>query len=338
MATGTTDLQTALRTAGGLGATAKKWSPDEIAALVADVAKSGEPHRGEAIYRREEMQCLKCHAIGGAGGLVGPDMISIGASAPVDYLAESLLDPNAKIKENYHSIIVETDEGKIHSGIVKSRDDKQIILRDQNDKEVTIAVSSIEDQREGRSLMPEGLVEPLTRAELVDLVAFLSQLGKEGDFAVGKDRVARRWQKLVWTPEAHTRLNRTSHDSAADAADAAFTWEPTYSRVAGDLPIDELPPFTPHRDLDPVSFARCEIDVSTAGNVGLDFGDVEGVNLWIDGKPTKLTPKLIKTVDLAAGRHSLTIAVNRKTQTSPVKLALADVEGSPAKAEFVTGK
>lgn len=338
VATDTTDLQTALRTAGGLGATAKKWSPDEIAALVADVAKSGDAHRGEVIYRREEMQCQKCHAIGGAGGLVAPDMISIGASAPVDYLAESLLDPNAKIKENYHSIIVETDEGMIHSGIVKRRDDKQIVLRDQNDKEVMIAVGSIEEEREGRSLMPEGLAEPLTRAELVDLVAFLSQLGKEGDFAVGKDRVARRWQKLVWTPEAHTRLNRTSHDSAADAADAAFTWEPAYSRVDGGLPVDELPPFSPHRDLDPVSFARCEIDVSTAGKVGLDFRDVEGVNLWIDGKPAKLTPKLIETIDLAAGRHTLTIAVNRKTHTSPLRLKLADGEGSPAKAEFVMGK
>jgi putative heme-binding domain-containing protein len=338
VATDTTDLQTALRTAGGLGATAKKWSPEEIAALVVDVAKSGDPHRGEAIYRREEMQCQKCHAIGGAGGLVAPDMISIGASAPVDYLAESLLDPNAKVKENYHSIIVETDEGKIYSGIVKARDDKQVILRDQNDKEIVIAVSSIEDEREGRSLMPEGLVEPLTRAELVDLVAFLSQLGKEGDFAVGKDRVARRWQKLSWTPEAHVRLNRTSHDSAANADDPAFSWEPAYSRVSGDLPIDELALFTPHRDLDPVSFARCEIEVSTAGRIGLDFGDVQGLSLWIDGKPTKLTPRRMEVFDLPVGRHQFTIAVNRQAHTSPLRLELADVENSPAKAEFVTGK
>lgn len=331
----TSQLQQVLRTAGGLSGAPKEWSDAEIAALVTDVQQKGDPHRGEAVYRRSEMQCLKCHAIGGAGGKVGPDMISIGASAPVDYLVQSLVDPNAKVKENFHSVIVETDAGKIYSGIPVSRTENQLVLRDQNDQQVTIAVSSIEDEREGRSLMPEGLVEPLTRPELVDLTAFLSQLGKDGPFAVGKERVVRRWEKLIHTPEGHRRLNRTSHDTAA-TDDAALSWESAYSRVSGELPVGELARFVIHRGHDPVSFVRFELEVTTPGPVGFRFGDTGGLTLWVNGKPTPLTATL--SLSLERGIHRLTLAINRQQRTAPLRVELVDVQGSLAQAELVSGK
>ena len=54
--------------------------------------------------------------------------------------------------------------------------------------------------------MPAGLTDTLTRGELVDLVRFLSELGKIGPYAVGKDRVFRRWQVL--------RARRRGHHGA----------------------------------------------------------------------------------------------------------------------------
>ena len=83
-----------------------------MAAFVADVRINGDRTRGEAVYRRASLSCMKCHAIGGAGGKVGPDMGSIGGSAQIDYLVQSLLDPNAKVKEGYHTVIVVTDRRK----------------------------------------------------------------------------------------------------------------------------------------------------------------------------------------------------------------------------------
>ena len=59
--------------------------------------KRGDPTRGEAVFRRKDLACFKCHAIAGAGGQVGPDLASVGASAPVDYLIDSLLQPNKAI-------------------------------------------------------------------------------------------------------------------------------------------------------------------------------------------------------------------------------------------------
>src|SRR5262249_39568476 len=107
-----------LRKAGGMAAPGPRLlTAKEMRQMVADVAKKGDPARGEAIFRRKDQACLKCHAIGGAGGQVGPDLASIGASAPVDYLIESILQPNKAIKENYHSLVITTLKGRIYTGI-----------------------------------------------------------------------------------------------------------------------------------------------------------------------------------------------------------------------------
>ncbi|MBL8865781.1 MAG: sorbosone dehydrogenase, partial [Planctomycetia bacterium] len=106
------DLVAAITKAGNLGAARKEPTADEVKQYVADVLKSGDPARGEAIYRRKELKCLNCHAIAGSGGQVGPDMTSIGASAQPDYLVESLLIPNKAVKEGYHAIEVNRLSGQ----------------------------------------------------------------------------------------------------------------------------------------------------------------------------------------------------------------------------------
>ena len=44
--------------------------------------------------------------------------------------------------------------------------------------------------------MPVGLADALTHGELIDLVRFMSELGKVGPYAVDKSRVVRRWQSF----------------------------------------------------------------------------------------------------------------------------------------------
>ncbi|MEZ5387070.1 MAG: hypothetical protein R3F13_16300 [Prosthecobacter sp.] len=91
-------LAEALRKAGNVKQMDRPLTGPEMAALVEKVAKNGDPARGEAVYRRQQLLCMTCHAIGESGGVLGPNLVSIGASAPVDYLIESLLEPSKKIK------------------------------------------------------------------------------------------------------------------------------------------------------------------------------------------------------------------------------------------------
>ena len=82
----------------------------------------------------------------------------------------------------------------------------------------------IEEQKPAGSLMPAGLVETMTESELLDLVRFLSELGKIGPYAVSKAQVLRRWQVLEMSPEAIQALRRTSLDAAI--VDPSLTWSP----------------------------------------------------------------------------------------------------------------
>jgi putative heme-binding domain-containing protein len=330
------ELSAALRKAGGLTEGGTKLSAEEFAAVLKEVAETGNAARGEVVYRRKDLACVRCHAIAGAGGRVGPDLVSIGASAPVDYLLDSVLNPNSKIKEGYHSKILELADGRVLTGIIVRETPKEVVIRDATDAEVTLQPAAIEVRSDGRSLMPDGVIDALTRSELVDLIRFLSELGKVGAFATGKERVVRRWQSLVWTQAAHQRLNRTSFDSAA-SSDPEFTWEPAYSTVGGELPLDGLAKFIPHRDVTPpTSFLRFEIEATAAGPIELKLNSTAGLTAWLDGKPAQAATSW--KLDLAQGRHTVTLAINRDARPAPLRIELADVPGSPARAELVTGK
>ena len=92
------------------------------------------------------------------------------------------------------------------TGIKVRQTDTELVLRDAEDREVALPLGAIEEQKPGGSLMPAGLAEPLTRGELVDLVRFLSELGKIGPYSVGKARVVRRWQVLDNSQSVRTAL------------------------------------------------------------------------------------------------------------------------------------
>jgi putative heme-binding domain-containing protein len=335
------ELIDAITKAGGLTDGGWKLTDQLLKELVSEAQTTGNAAHGELVFRKASNQCFKCHAIGGAGGVVGPDLVSIGASAPVDYLVESLIEPNKKIKENYHSQSVVTDEGKVVTGIVVRETGEELVLRDADDKIVTIAKSSIEERKDGRSLMPDGAVDVLTRKELVDLVRFLSELGKVGgDYAIGKERVARRFESLIPSTESYTGLARISFDTVA-TVDPTVQWEPAYSRVSGQVIPTDLPQFelkkwgAESEGPTKVSFLRTQLEVTSPGKVKIGLGDATGLMLWIDGKPTPPAKEI--SLDLASGKHSLVVAINATQRQAPLRLELLE-DGATAKAQWVGGK
>jgi putative heme-binding domain-containing protein len=326
------ELIEALTKAGKLTFGVRKLSADEMRRMVGEVAKKGDAARGEAVYRRKDMVCQKCHAIGGSGGLVGPDLSSVGASAQVDYLIESILEPNAKVKENYHSLLVTTKQGKQLTGVKVAETKTELILRTAEDKEVVVPVKDIDEKTVGGSLMPAGLTDTLTDAELIDLARFLSELGKVGPYAVGKERVVRRWQVLEPTPEAARALSQPGFASHGD--DPGLVWGPAYSTVGGALPLDDVPHAV--KDVQPLGAVRAHLDASTPGAALLRLNATKGLTLWLDGKP--LEAKETMEVNLTAGLHTLTIAVNVSERKEPLRVELDDKPGSPARVRVVGGK
>jgi putative heme-binding domain-containing protein len=327
-------LLDAITTAGGIVERTQPPTVDEVASLVADVARSGDATRGEEIFRRADLQCLNCHAIAGAGGQVGPSLESIGASAPVDYLIESLLAPAKAVKENYHATVVATTDGQVVTGIKIRQTDDGLVLRDAEDREISLPLESIEEQKPGGSLMPAALTDSLTRGELVDLVRFLSELGKVGAFAVGSEQVVRRWRVLAPGHEAGMALQSSRVGQVPDGP--SLRWTPAYSRVSGELPLDALPRIRLGSGGPVFGVARASVEVSTPGRFRLELGAAEGLDVWID--EAHIEPRESIAVDLARGAHTITIAARLDTRSGGLRCALKEAAGSDAQARIVVGK
>jgi putative heme-binding domain-containing protein len=331
------DLIAALTKSGDLGAMKKPPTDAEVKALAADALKLGDAARGELVYRRKELQCLACHAYAGAGGQVGPDLTSIGASAQPDYLVDSLLLPHKAIKEGFDVTRVVTTDDKVLQGIKIREANGVLVLRTAEDKEVTIPVKDIaERSKSTKSLMPEGITDQLTKQEFADLVKYLTELGKVGgNYAPSKARFVRRWQVIDATP-ANLNMFRRTRVSAAAEGDNPFAWSSTYGKVSGDLPLAELPKFTVWNDTAPQSVIRFQLDVTAAGTAKLKLNATTGLTVYLGNTP--IEPKAETILDLKTGTQTVTILIDRSKRTEDLRIELDDVEKSPARVSVVGGK
>ena len=330
------DLEAKIKSAGNI-TSRKALTAEQRNELLQQVASTASAELGEAVFRNEQLGCLKCHGVGGAGGKVGPDMVSLGASAQPDYLLESLLDPNAKVKENYHTVVVVTDDGKVISGIQVQQSKDALTLRLADNTVRTVPRSSIEEVVAGVSLMPEGLVDALTDEELASLVRFLSELGRTANYTISRQRFARTWTVMNPTPEAAYQLRRTSYGQAA-TDDSAFTWSSIYSTVSGTLPASDIPVVEVRNrsaaGIRGVGFARTLLNVTSPGQLRLKLNSVDGLELRVGDKP--VDPGQEISISLPAGTHRLTFTVDRSEREIPILLELLDSSGDgAANAEFV---
>ncbi|MFO0927802.1 MAG: hypothetical protein U0736_12310 [Gemmataceae bacterium] len=275
-----------------------------------------------------------CHSVGGSGGQVGPDLVSIGTTAQVDYLLDSLLQPSKAIKENYHATLVTTSTGQQLTGIKVRQTDTALVLRTDQDREVTIPLRDVEEQGLSKvSLMPEGLTDTLTRTEVVDLVRFLSELGKGDRWSVGTRKLARRWQVLQPTAEVGRVVNRLGMTGVAANA-PGLVWEPVYSTVAGTLPVGELPSFRAGKEAT-LSVVRTQLEATAPSKATLILDAAGGRTAWLDGEPLPVQDRT--AITLSPGVHTLTLALNRDGKQGEVRLEIEDGAAGAA-VRFVGGK
>lgn len=280
----------------------------ELKSMATAVVQQGDPVRGEKVYRRTQLGCTGCHSIGGAGGKVGPDMTSIGASAPVDYLIESVWFPNRKVKEGFHSLLLETKDGSELSGILVREDTDSLVLRDTLGNEVSVAKNSIEKRTTGGSLMPAGLIDGISPNERLDLFRFLSELGKPGPFDASKASVARGWKLR---PGNHQDEQFGVEKMVQLPLDAPG-WIKAWSTVDGRLQkadIQESAKVGRYTGLIGV-YAATRLQIPDNSEIELKLEDIEGANLWLDGKPLAAGPSIRTSV--SSGTHTLMLRLDPK--------------------------
>ena len=145
-------------------------TPQVIQRLASLVASEGDASRGEKLFRSNTLGCIRCHAIAGAGGNVGPDLAAIGNTAQIDFLIEHVLAPGRHIKDGYSAFLVQTSTGDSLTGVQVRETADELVLRDTVHDEIVIPKSTIKSRRSIGTLMPTGIAEALSDAQFADLV------------------------------------------------------------------------------------------------------------------------------------------------------------------------
>jgi quinoprotein glucose dehydrogenase len=135
----------------------------------------GDAQRGRSLFfDKAEVSCSRCHVAGGHGGEVGPNLSKVGTEKTREYLLTSLVHPDHEIAKGFETLVVETTEGTIVSGIVKQETETHLKLMTPEAKLVEIAKSDIVEKARGKSGMPADLVKKLSREEVRDLIEYLA--------------------------------------------------------------------------------------------------------------------------------------------------------------------
>jgi hypothetical protein len=184
-------------------------------------------------------------------------------------------------------------------------------LRLADGKEVRVNASQIEQEKSGQSLMPVGLLDSLTKSELVDLTTFLAALGRDPAFMLSTDPVVRRFEVLIDSPETQQRLNR-SIDAAVN--DPTLKWRAMTTRVDGRVPLEELGSFESFRQTPPTTFIRLRLEMPITG-IAKVIAPLNGLRAWVDAKPTPVFD--LSSLELGRGQHVIVLAIDRSVQVEP---------------------
>jgi putative heme-binding domain-containing protein len=134
--------------------------------LAADAAE------GRRVFRRE---CASCHRLQGEGHAVGPDLAAIRHRTPEELLVH-ILDPNREVAPEFTAYVVVQLDGRLATGLVAAETATSLTLRRAEGQEETILRENIESLTTAGSLMPEGIEQRISPAEMAHLLAYL--LGK----------------------------------------------------------------------------------------------------------------------------------------------------------------
>jgi putative membrane-bound dehydrogenase-like protein len=125
--------------------------------------------RGRALF---DKTCANCHKLFAQGGDVGPELTGSNR-ANIDYILENVLDPSAVLGKDYRLTMLELDDGRVVSGLVKGETASALTVRTVNET-IVVPKSQIEDRTlVEKSMMPDGLLDTMKFEEIQDLVAYL---------------------------------------------------------------------------------------------------------------------------------------------------------------------
>lgn len=145
---------------------------DKLIAARSDAFQNAAPEkaRGAAVFAAN---CASCHAIGGKGALVGPQLDGIGNRGPAR-LIEDILDPSRNVDAHFRLHLITRKDGSVTGGLERGSVGEVLVCVDAAGNEHRIPKQEIASNEEtGLSLMPPSFAAAIPEADFNALLAWL---------------------------------------------------------------------------------------------------------------------------------------------------------------------
>jgi putative heme-binding domain-containing protein len=156
-----------------------EWKYDELAAGLAEFSHGRSHATGKQMFA--VASCVACHKLENVGNQFGPELTKLDPKWQAADVLKELLEPSAKINEKFQTTVFQLDSGKTISGLVIEETPtvyKVIENPLAKAEPIEIAKAEVVGQKKSPiSLMPKGLLDKLTREEILDLVAYVVAKG-----------------------------------------------------------------------------------------------------------------------------------------------------------------
>ena len=140
-------------------------------AIITDEAlATADASNGRAIFTNT---CAACHSLYGIGGKVGPDLTGSNR-ANLDYILLNSVAPSFDVPDAYKTVRIITVNGRIVNGVLAEEDDARVILKTAEEARLVISKEDIDERNiSPKSMMPDGQLDKMKPAEVVDLIKYL---------------------------------------------------------------------------------------------------------------------------------------------------------------------
>ncbi|HEY2146709.1 MAG TPA: HEAT repeat domain-containing protein, partial [Pirellulales bacterium] len=156
-----------------------EWKYADLLPAVKDMNHGRSFVQGKQLFT--VANCIACHRLNGVGTVVGPDLAQLDPKKQSPDVLRDIVEPSFTINEKFQSYILTLDDGRQVTGLIteETPDDVKVMENPLAKCEPTILKkSSISERAKSpKSIMPEGLLNQLTREEILDLVAYVASHG-----------------------------------------------------------------------------------------------------------------------------------------------------------------
>jgi len=157
-----------------------EWTVAELAADIDPLPMGRSWDVGRELFK--VASCAGCHQLAGEGSVFGPDLAKLeDKKHTMAALLQSVVEPSKEIDEKFQSNLFVLDDGRTITGMItaENADQIEVVINPLAKDKPTVILKEeiVASKKSPVSQMPQGLLDKLSREEILDLLTYVYAKG-----------------------------------------------------------------------------------------------------------------------------------------------------------------